>query len=91
MGIKEKIMKWVHYRYKLTGSKFTKFDQFTWRLFLDVLPKLFSIFITYFLFKLLLINIILNKKGFEEMVAYGIIIAMIMPQFREILHKKVET
>lgn len=79
--VEEKIMKW----YEKKGVEYTSWDYVLTRFWTRVCPRIILIPIIFWVFKLVLINFMLTRYGFEKTILYVAIILILRPMFSEML------
>lgn len=85
--IAERFVNYMKSKYDKKGLDWNRSDDIIWKFWAYVFPLLAFIPLLFFLMKWFIIDIILAKRGFEEMVAYGIIILIIRPMIMELFTK----
>jgi len=88
--IAERFMNWIQSKYAKKDIAWERGDQIIWGFWSYLFPTLIAIPLLFWLMKWFVIDILLAKRGFEEMVAYGIIILVLRPMIFDLIHKFLE-
>ena len=85
--IGDRFVNWIRRKYEKKGIEWNKSDDICWGFWGYVFPIIIFIPILFLLLKKLMIDYLLEQKGFHEMVAYAIIIVIIKPLVFELFTK----